>query len=213
MNEEQINAAREAFTRDPETACQALLGCSAEEMFITALRGCNQHKHKPGCPDYDGRAESDAKRLSELEKELQKASEEKARAAANRKGKNGKEAYHAAVLKDNKLRREANELKERQRTREAIAKSDDPDKAALNFLDAEKTKLHRKLTDAVSSMQALDKFMWEAQSKGGMSKEDALKTYGASLKKASEEVNALDAQFKDMVARWEEQSRKLGSKK
>ena len=54
MNEEQINAARAAYQRDPETACQAMLGCSAEEMFVTALRGCNQHKHKPGCPDAEG---------------------------------------------------------------------------------------------------------------------------------------------------------------
>lgn len=54
MNEEQINAARAAYQRDPETACQALLGCSSEELFITALRGCNQHKHKPGCPDANG---------------------------------------------------------------------------------------------------------------------------------------------------------------
>lgn len=54
MNEETIQAARAAFKRDPETACQAMLGCSAEEMFVTALRGCNQHKHKPGCPDAEG---------------------------------------------------------------------------------------------------------------------------------------------------------------
>ena len=54
MNEKSIQAAREAFNRDPETACQALLGCSAEEMFITALRGCNQHKHMPGGPDAEG---------------------------------------------------------------------------------------------------------------------------------------------------------------
>ena len=32
----------------------ALLGKSSEEVFIEALRGCNQHKHKPGCPDADG---------------------------------------------------------------------------------------------------------------------------------------------------------------
>ena len=60
MNEEQIKAAREAFKRDKETACQALLGCSAEEMFVTALRGCNQHKHKPGCPDANGGGGSSA---------------------------------------------------------------------------------------------------------------------------------------------------------
>ena len=54
MNEETIQAARRAWANDPEAAAQALLGCSAEELFITALRGCNQHKHKPGCPDADG---------------------------------------------------------------------------------------------------------------------------------------------------------------
>ena len=54
MNEEQINAAKAAWQRDPETAAQALLGMSAEEVFIQAIRGCNQHKHKPGCPEADG---------------------------------------------------------------------------------------------------------------------------------------------------------------
>lgn len=49
MNEEQIQAAREAFNRDPETACQAMLGCSSEELFVQALKGCNQYGHKPGC--------------------------------------------------------------------------------------------------------------------------------------------------------------------
>lgn len=56
MNEEQIKAAKAAWQRDPETAAQALLGMSAEEIFVTALRGCNQHKHKPGCPDAEGGA-------------------------------------------------------------------------------------------------------------------------------------------------------------
>ena len=54
MTDEQIQAARAAFKRNPEDACRAMLGCSAEEMFVTALRGCNQHKHKPGCPEADG---------------------------------------------------------------------------------------------------------------------------------------------------------------
>lgn len=56
MNEETIQAARAAFKRDPETACRAMLGCSAEEMFVTALKGCNQHAHKPGCPEAEGGA-------------------------------------------------------------------------------------------------------------------------------------------------------------
>lgn len=54
MNEETIQAARRAWANDPEAAAQALLGCSAEELFITALRGCNQHGHKPGCPEAEG---------------------------------------------------------------------------------------------------------------------------------------------------------------
>ena len=54
MNEETIQAAREAFKRDPETACRAMLDCSSEELFVQALKGCNQYGHKPGCPDADG---------------------------------------------------------------------------------------------------------------------------------------------------------------
>lgn len=54
MNEEQIKAAKAAWQRDPETAAQALLGMSAEEVFVQAIRGCNQHKHKQGCPDAEG---------------------------------------------------------------------------------------------------------------------------------------------------------------
>lgn len=59
MNEEQIQAARAAFARDPEAACVALLGKAPEEVFIEALRGCNQHKHKPGCPDAGGSSTPD----------------------------------------------------------------------------------------------------------------------------------------------------------
>ena len=64
MKEETLQAAREAWNRDPETAAQALLGVSAEEIFITALRGCNQHKHKPGCPDADGVGDKEANKTS-----------------------------------------------------------------------------------------------------------------------------------------------------
>ena len=81
MNEETIQAARAAFKRDPETACQAMLGCSAEEMFVTALRGCNQHKHKPGCPDASG-AKSDSG-SSWAERWLSKSDEEKLKAYEN----------------------------------------------------------------------------------------------------------------------------------
>lgn len=86
MTEETIQAARRAWANDPEAAAQALLGCSAEELFITALRGCNQHKHKPGCPDADGSTEnqdnswaskwglkSDAEKLASYEVGLKKA--------------------------------------------------------------------------------------------------------------------------------------------
>lgn len=73
MNEEQIQAARAAFARDPEAACVALLGKAPEEVFIEALRGCNQHKHKPGCPHRkkfrdDAYAEY-AKKLKELQEQ------------------------------------------------------------------------------------------------------------------------------------------------
>ncbi len=51
MNEEQIKAAKAAWQRDPETAAQALLGMSAEEVFIHAIRGCNQHIHAKGFAD------------------------------------------------------------------------------------------------------------------------------------------------------------------
>lgn len=71
MNEEQMQAAREAFKRDKETACQAMLGCSSEELFVQALKGCNQYGHKPGCQHRkkfreDAYAEY-AKKLKELQ--------------------------------------------------------------------------------------------------------------------------------------------------
>lgn len=58
MNEEQIKAAKAAWQRDPDTAAKALLGMIAEEVFIQAIRGCNQHSHKPGCPDAEGGREN-----------------------------------------------------------------------------------------------------------------------------------------------------------
>lgn len=54
MNEETIQAARAAWRRNPEDAAMAMLGITPEELFVEALRGCNQHKHKPGCPDANG---------------------------------------------------------------------------------------------------------------------------------------------------------------
>ena len=68
MNEEQINAARAAYQRDPDTACQAMLGCSSEELFVEALRGCNQHGHVPGCP-HRKKTREDA--FSEYKKKLE----------------------------------------------------------------------------------------------------------------------------------------------
>ena len=211
MNEEHIEAAKAAWRRDPDNTAKALLGLSAEELFIQAVRGCNQHAHVKGCEDYDGRSESDSKRLDELKKEIEESDARRESALAE--GKKGRDKYKAEVAVNNALRKERNELTERQKTREAVAKSEDPEKAALHFLDSEKTKLRRKLDEAVSELQRIDKYMWEAQSEGGLSKEKVIETYGASLKKASEKVSAIDDQFKDMVARWEEQSRKLGSKK
>ena len=66
MNEEQIKAAKAAWQRDPDTAAQALLGMSAEEVFVQALKGCNQHAHKPGCPDANGSGMSDEDLAAEL---------------------------------------------------------------------------------------------------------------------------------------------------
>ena len=69
MNEETIQAAREAWRRDPESAARAILGVSAEELFceaVKAAKGCNQHKHKPGCPDAEGGEET----ASEIDKKL-----------------------------------------------------------------------------------------------------------------------------------------------
>jgi predicted metal-binding protein len=57
MNDEMIQAARAAFKKNPEAACKAILGCSPDELFceaVKAARGCNQHGHKPGCPDAVG---------------------------------------------------------------------------------------------------------------------------------------------------------------
>lgn len=57
MNEEMIQAARAAFKKNPEAACKAILGCTTEDIFceaVKAARGCNQHAHKPGCPDAEG---------------------------------------------------------------------------------------------------------------------------------------------------------------
>lgn len=44
----------------------ALLGITPEEMFVQAIRGCNQHKHKEGCPDANGGGDSSADREKDL---------------------------------------------------------------------------------------------------------------------------------------------------
>jgi hypothetical protein len=51
-DEEAVTAAKAAWLRDPETAAQAIAGCSIEEAVSAA--GCNQYKHKPGCPEAEG---------------------------------------------------------------------------------------------------------------------------------------------------------------
>ena len=43
--EEAVRAARGMWLQDPKGAALALLGCDVVE----AARGCNQHKHQPGC--------------------------------------------------------------------------------------------------------------------------------------------------------------------
>ena len=48
--EEAVRAARAQWVQDPKRAAVALLGCDVVE----AARGCNQHKHKPGCDAAEG---------------------------------------------------------------------------------------------------------------------------------------------------------------
>lgn len=79
MNAEQIQAARAAFARDPEAACVALLGKAPEEVFIEALRGCNQHAHKPGCPEAGGSSTPDR---GDAYEEVQRALDKIAREGA-----------------------------------------------------------------------------------------------------------------------------------
>ena len=116
MNEETIQAARAAFKRDPETACQAMLGCSAEEMFVTALRGCNQHKHKPGCPDADGGGDkswADKSTAEKLKSALatQKKAREKAESNYSEENRGMLNAANARVDKyERKLLEEETEL-------------------------------------------------------------------------------------------------------
>ena len=60
-----IQAARAAFKQNPEAACKAILGCTTEELFceaVKAARGCNQHAHKPGCPDAEGNTATSKKK-------------------------------------------------------------------------------------------------------------------------------------------------------
>jgi hypothetical protein len=79
MNTEMIQAARAAFKQNPETACKALLGCTPEELFceaVKAARGCNQHAHKPGCPDANG-ASADFISLEKQYSEKAEAEKEK----------------------------------------------------------------------------------------------------------------------------------------
>lgn len=51
-DEGTVSAAKAMWERDPQTAAQAIAGCSIEEA-VSAARGCNQYKHKPGCPEED----------------------------------------------------------------------------------------------------------------------------------------------------------------
>lgn len=49
-SEDAVRAARAQWVQDPKRAAVALLGCDVVE----AARGCNQHKHKPGCDAAEG---------------------------------------------------------------------------------------------------------------------------------------------------------------
>lgn len=49
-SEDAVRAARGMWIQDPKWAALALLGCDVVE----AARGCNQHKHQPGCDAAEG---------------------------------------------------------------------------------------------------------------------------------------------------------------
>ena len=106
MNEEQINAARAAYQRDPETACQAMLGCSSEELFVEALRGCNQHGHKQGCPEAEGGGgwlnKSTEDKLKAALKTQKKAKEK----AENNYSKENRGFLNAATAQVNKYKKQ-----------------------------------------------------------------------------------------------------------
>lgn len=75
MNDEFLQAARKAWRRDPESAAVAILGVSAETLFceaVKAARGCNQHKHKPGCPDAGHEGSGSTEKKSETPEERTK---------------------------------------------------------------------------------------------------------------------------------------------
>jgi len=105
MNEETIQAARAAFKQDPETACKALLGCTPEEMFITALRGCNQHKHKPGCPEAEGGGWANKSTEDKLKAAIETQKKAKEQAEKNY-SKENKGFLNAATARVNKYKKQ-----------------------------------------------------------------------------------------------------------
>lgn len=48
---EAVDAGRKQWERDPHSVALAMLGSGD---LVEAARGCNQHKHKPGCDAADG---------------------------------------------------------------------------------------------------------------------------------------------------------------
>ena len=56
-DEGTVSAAKAMWERDPQTAAQAIAGCSIEDAVSAA--GCNQYKHKPGCPEADSTEDSE----------------------------------------------------------------------------------------------------------------------------------------------------------
>lgn len=117
MNEETIQAAREAWKNDREAACMALLGKSSEEVFIEALRGCNQHQHKPGCPEAEGDGgdkSSDEKATAEKLKSAlaaQKKARERAESNYSEANRGALNAANARVAKyERRLLEEETEL-------------------------------------------------------------------------------------------------------
>lgn len=59
-----VQAAKAMWLKDPQSTSQAIAGGSIKETiagdFVQSARGCNQYKHKPGCPEEDEKGDTDS---------------------------------------------------------------------------------------------------------------------------------------------------------